>query len=400
MKFSRQWWTQLKAVRTQQKDRDGWTAYEVNGAMMMLDRNVVKYLESKAPQPTQQSLDAVLEHARSFRLIKGGLGDGQPLGNEVLLAGNDQVMLSELRQVLRIIDCPAGHCMCSGDPTLEFQDEVGKQVAVICVHHGDAIRWDEWCDDADLVDGLGLMKWLAAHGVQYPLQQYQAKLQRGSAAHAAWQRWFAAMPSCLQPLLAGQEGYAGMLRFVPSPSSVASHRAPQSQVMAPKTTHVDERRTVVKQVLEKAYPDAIERARALLVWYAHGVGIWSGYPGYETTAENALLDTPIDGLLGALQGSALQPLLLEGAARFLAGWDFATTYGHELGRLPTELRQQLLKVGLETTNEDRMERAKAAFSSRPQCELKPQLSLIVKCGQAVLSFLNFLRILPKKNGGR
>lgn len=60
----------------------------------MLDRDTVKYLTSKAPQPTQQSLDAVLGRAQLFRLIKGDLRDGQPLGNEVLLGGNGQVMLS------------------------------------------------------------------------------------------------------------------------------------------------------------------------------------------------------------------------------------------------------------------------------------------------------------------
>jgi len=119
----------------------------------------------------------------------------------------------------------------------------------------------------------------------------------------------------------------------------------------------------MKEALEKAYPDGVERARALFMWYGRGVGVWSGFPAYETIAEDALMDTPIDGVLRALQGPSLSRPLLEGAARLLAGRSFATTYGHEVGSLPAELRQQLLKVGMETTNTDRIERAKAAFSS-------------------------------------
>jgi hypothetical protein len=65
----------------------------------------------------------------------------------------------------------------------------------------------------------------------------------------------------------------------------------------------------------------------------------------------------------ALNEPSLQQPMLEGAARFLAGWTFATRRGEELDRLPGELRQQLLEYSLQT--EDPGKRAPAAAFQRP-----------------------------------
>jgi hypothetical protein len=65
--------------------------------------------------------------------------------------------------------------MCHGDAGILLFDGSGNQVAAIGVHHGHAIRWDQWKDDAQLVDGWLLIDWLLDHGIDYPLSEDQIR---------------------------------------------------------------------------------------------------------------------------------------------------------------------------------------------------------------------------------
>ena len=134
---------------------------------------MVEYIQSQ--EPTQQSLDSMLDCAHAFRVIEGGVSRGQPLGTNVLIEGHDEKMLTDLREFLQIAG-PTGSCFCHGDLGIEFLDESGNRLAAISVQHRYAIRWSAWTCDATLVDVLGLVRWLAAHGAQYPLfQNFRAK---------------------------------------------------------------------------------------------------------------------------------------------------------------------------------------------------------------------------------
>jgi hypothetical protein len=337
-----------------------WTVVEgPDGRRIYLDEEMVEHLKSTAPQPSQRSLDATLDRARVLRIIKGGVSGGRSLGTEMLFEGRDEATLQSLRQALRIVESPGGHCMCHGDPAIEFLDESSNRLAVIGVHHGRSIRWSAWKDDAVLVDGCGLLEWLAVRGVEYPLKDYQASQQARALTEAAWERWFSAMPPCLQPLLADQRQYIGMAQFVPSLTATPLTSQPKdlNQPVA-----IDAERFVrVKQALAEAYPDPVQRTRALFQWFGEGGGAWSGYAAYEQVAEYLLLDVSMEDVLRALQGPSAPQPLLKGGARFLAGWLFATRRGGELKSLPAELGQRLLECSLDTEDADKRARAEVAF---------------------------------------
>jgi hypothetical protein len=349
----------LRSYFRGQQPPSKWTVVESpDGHRIYLDQEMVEHLRSTAPQPSQRSLDATLERARVFRIIKGGASGGRPLGTEILFEGRDEVTQS-LRQAMRIVDGPSGHCMCHGDPAIEFLDENSDRLAVIGVHHGHSIRWSAWKDDAVLVDGCGLLKWLAVHGVEYPLKDYQASRQAHVVAEVAWERWFTAMPPCLQPLLADQRQYIGMVQFVPPPPDTPL--ASQSKDLTQTMTLDAERFVRLKQALAEAYPDPAQRTRVLFEWLGEGGGAWSGYAVYEQVVECLLKDVSMDDVLRALHGPSLSQPLLKGGARFLAGWYFATRRGAELKDLPAELRQRLLECSLDNGDADKRARAEAAF---------------------------------------
>jgi hypothetical protein len=200
----------LRSYLTGRQPSSNWTVVEnPNGPRVLFDQEMVEYLTSRAPEPTQQSLDTMIDRAHLVRVIEGGVSHGQPLGKKILLEDAGEETLSGLRQLLRIVEGAGGHCMCHGSPAMEFLDRAGRRLAVIGLHHGHLIRWSAWKHDAKLVDGYRLLEWLAVHGVHYPLQEYKDSQQRRAINEAAWQRWFAAMPSCLQPLWQISEAISG-----------------------------------------------------------------------------------------------------------------------------------------------------------------------------------------------
>ena len=136
-----------------------------NGECILVDEEMLEYLRSSGPDPTQDSLDAMLAQTRRVRVFSGGASGGKPLSNEILCEVTDEIALKSLGVALKIKDGSYRHCMCHGDAALEFSGNSGDRLAVIGVHHGKSIRWDAWHDDAELISGGDILKWLAAHGV-------------------------------------------------------------------------------------------------------------------------------------------------------------------------------------------------------------------------------------------
>jgi len=354
MNLLRRWWGHLKG----QPAENEWAPVEVpGGGRVMVDREMAAYLRSRAPQPSQQSLDAVLRSARSCRIIENGVRSGEPVGKNILWEVRGPSLLSELRRFLTIVDGPAGHCMCYGDTAFEFLDRSGKRIAVLGLHHGKTIRWNAWRDDAALVNGLALLQWLSSHGIQYPLQNYQAAEQQRTAAERAWKIWFAAMPPCLQPFLRDQEQSLGMVIAVPSAPSASA----QPSSLHKASTVDDETWARVKQAVGTAYSNPVHRAQTLFAWLGSGSGPWTGFPAYEEVPELLLMEMPIAHLMQALANPRVSDQVLEGAARFLAGWNFQSVRGPELAVLPAGIRQRLLHWSLKSADSDKMQRATNAF---------------------------------------
>lgn len=145
-------------------------------------------------------------------------------------------------------------------------------------------------------------------------------------------RWREAMPPCLRPLWPFE-------RYM---------EIPDEANMAP-----------LRKALSEAVPDPRERALALFAWNGSGMGPWSGYPAYENAAECLLLDLPVPVLIAAAEGP-LNERQLEGAARLFAGWGFYKRHGRPT--LPGALGKKLLEHSLQSSDADRVERAKRAFA--------------------------------------
>ena len=120
--------------------------------------------------------------------------------------------------------------------------------------------------------------------------------------------------------------------------------------------------TQLLHVLEAEHPEPESRIMALLKWYGSGMGPWSGFPSYEIVAERLLLEFPTEQLVIALTRHPLTPAHLEGAARYLCGYQFNMYRPGEAQQIPQELKERLLTHSLTSTDEDRIRRAEAALA--------------------------------------
>ena len=310
-----------------------------------------------APDPSQRSLNAMLNRVTRVRMLDGGVSGDRPLGEDVLLDVADSESIEMLRDSLAIVEerSTFGHCMCLGDYALQFY--AGRRnIATIGLHHGRSIRWNAWKYDALLRDGQRLLTWLADQGAAAPLEAYEQDRRRAEEYRQAAIRWRQAMPACLQPYWDQMRVSAdGMVSFIPV--SQRGEEGQQSQVEDP-TGEV----ALLLDALEAEYPEPESRILALLKWYGCGMGPWSGFPSYEIVAERLLLVFPTDQLVTALTRYPLTPVHLEGAARYFCGYQFNTYKPGEVQQIPQELKERLLTHSLKSSDEDRARRAKAALA--------------------------------------
>lgn len=119
----------------------------------------------------------------------------------------------------------------------------------------------------------------------------------------------------------------------------------------------------ILDALEGAFPDPQERVLVVLEWYGQGAGTWSSFPAYESYAENLLLAHSTEVIVAVLEERLLTPAQLEGAARYLAGWQFYHHRPDDRTKVPKTVRTRLLKHVLPSGDADKIERAEAAFGN-------------------------------------
>jgi hypothetical protein len=302
------------------------------GRKVLVDPATMDYLNSSAPQPTQTLLDSLMDQVRAVRVFKYGCHGDTLLGNDVLLETCEPADIAALRIALRIVDGSGGHCMCFGGPTLEMLSADRTRLALLSIHHGLAIRWNRWKDDARLIDGRLLVEWLAQRGVVEPLRDFETQEARRRQSKQDWERWLAAMPSALLPVWSGALDQSGIVDVVP-----------------------------LRAALERGLPDEGQRILALLEWFGSGAGPWSGFPCYEQAAEELLLGYPTARIVEAVESTQLSPAQLEGAARLFAGWPFGQRRPRDLKELRGALRKMLWHHVKDTQDRDKLIRAKRAF---------------------------------------
>jgi hypothetical protein len=91
----------------------GLTPIEVQGAgRMLVDQTMLEYLNSTAPAPSQEALDAVMAKVRRVRVYRGGTASAGPPQKEVLFETGEDAAVSTLRESLKIVDGPNGRSSC------------------------------------------------------------------------------------------------------------------------------------------------------------------------------------------------------------------------------------------------------------------------------------------------
>lgn len=223
-------------------------------------------------------------------------------------------------------------CACLDGPEIALLKNK-KEIGAIWNHEGTAIGSSVWQGDWETKDPDRWLKWFDARDMKYAREFFNRMQDQQLKADIAERRWFSAMPSSLKPLW----------------STAVRQYDPLSNVPDLKP---------LNSALGKQYPDEHDRIRALMAWYGSGAGPWSGFPDYEEIAEKLLRQYATTELIEAVEGKDLSDEELEGAARILGGW----TPVPDSTPIPSDLRQTLLEHCLKSTDPDKIERAKRAFS--------------------------------------
>lgn len=224
------------------------------------------------------------------------------------------------------------HCMCVGTPAIRLY-RGDTELALVTSHHGRSVRCSLWTSDAMLKDPEKWLQWFDARKMPEPRKEVEDMATRAKQGEISYARWRAAMPKSVRPL------WEQVVRDETSPN-VKPLRA----------------------ALAKEFPDTRQRILALFSWYGSGDGPWSGFPAYESAAEELLLDIPTPDLVAAAQADNLTDAQLEGAARLFGGWDFSQRRPDDRKTLPAPLKKKLLDHSLKSTDEDKLGRAKNAFA--------------------------------------
>jgi hypothetical protein len=270
--------------------------------------------------PRNKDLDAVFEGAVSARVFVRRPLRAEELGlssDELVRGAKPKLSTDELARriagaetTLASVAAPADlaalrqhltigksgfRCMCMGGPVLEVSGREGVR-ARITLHHGVSIRWDgPWESDAELVDGPGLVGWLAERGVDGPRREVEASARRAQEARSSLDRWRRATPACLAPLWS----QPGKPDAFANPAGSGERDATERALSA----------------LERAYEDPAERILAVFAWLGEAEGPWSGFPAHESFAEQVLSCFPVDAIVDAAATPGATPAQLRGAAR-------------------------------------------------------------------------------------
>lgn len=298
----------------------GKTNIDRGRAVVIMDEAMKEYLESwsRAPVPSQLSLDAMFRTVRRARVIKGATSRGKALGEKVLFDTRDASSINSLGEALSIVEGrESGHCLCRGSLTLELHDDE-RVVAAIELHDYRKIRWNVWNSDAWLRDPDKLVDWLAEGGVPGPKRLLeearraaQKELDARQAAAESKVRWEKAIPDCLV-------SYWGDMQNA-------------NLDMDP-----------IRRGLLAAHPNPRERALLLFRWLGSSNGPWNGAPSHESVPELLLLEFPTRDLGEWLSTSELSFEHMQGATRYFAAWRFSQKKPGEASSLPDELKRTLV----------------------------------------------------------
>jgi len=246
--------------------------------------------------------------------------------------------IATLRDAIQV-DLPKGWFRCACIPSTMIYFYQGKKtLGSLAVYSGDDLNFSSWSGDAKISNTEPWFAWFDRHGIKRPRKEYEAENALEEASQRAVERWVKAMPNSLRPLWPDGLQPDVLMRFDLTPLDAA---------------------------LNRQFPNKNARILSLLAWYGSGGGPWSGFPVYETVPEQMLFEYSTPELVDAVISATLSEQETEGAARLFGGWEFRSKRPAEITLLPAELKRTLLAHALKSTDKDKVERARSAFSEDP-----------------------------------
>lgn len=252
--------------------------------------------------------------------------------SKILFESKNRTDLDALEQCL-LIEKPEEffHCRCDGTPALFIYSSDGD-VVLVTNHHGLSIRCSLWDSNAEIIDIEKWLSWFDERGIDEPRKEVDASRALKARHKRDREKWMSAMPGGLQPVWEGSLGQFGTVDT-----------------------------TQLRNALNRSIPEKEEQIKALLSWFGSGAGPWSGYPSYESAAEELLLDYEIAEIVDVLQISKLTSEQTEGAARLFSGWNLSGKHPDGIKSVTDDLRKILLHHVKNTEDKDKLERIKRAF---------------------------------------
>lgn len=249
-----------------------------------------------------------------FDRMPGGPSADQPV---LTLQGPED--LAQLRLLLRVRTGERFALACLADAIFRFSDGAGRAQASVNLYHTVALGWEGWEGHyRELADGAALAEWLAARGYTGPVDELRADQARAERDAALQRAWSMAVPEPARPLLPGMLATG------------------QSGTIPPGLLEE------LRQVLARAWPDDVERCRALLAWFSAGTGRYSGYPVYEAIPGMLLAGMPIAVVVQVLRQNQVDERAWRGAVRHLTAWQGRSA--QELQSISLQMRPQLLAI--------------------------------------------------------
>ncbi len=293
-------------------------------------------------------LESVITAADRVRVRSGGTCHRVPPEEVTLAEISGSAELLELFKLLAVNE-QAGFfsCSCCGNPSLEFYK--GNQLlAVLGMHHGRAVRWagSYWPGDGLLLNGRGLVEFLAEHGVKEPREELDRYEQWQKQLKDNFSAWEAETPEILKPVM--PQIARGIF---------------QEQYHA---------------LMKKAYKDRDERLRALLRWYGSGLHLWAMHVQFEYIPALMLRHYSTFSLVKALNAEALKTMMeqedtradadkiLNGAALYFSNYVFLDKHQQELQFVPDELRIEMLESAMRSSDGEFFDRIDRVLNPPPE----------------------------------
>ena len=271
-------------------------------------------------------------------VVKAYVYDNRTRTEKILFSStnkNDIVEFSESLVIERPSMSTAGTCACVGNPNIILFKGT-TELLRITNHHGHSIRTNFWESGLNIpiVNEKKWVTWFDKRGMPELRKNLEDDKKRAIKSKKDRERWLQAMPKSLKKLWSKDVSMFG----------------------------VGEDISEYVRLLNQSMPNKEKRILALLHWFGSGAGPWSGYPAYESVAEDMLLEYNIEEITILIKKENLSLTQIEGVARLFGGWDFSKKHPKGLDKISKELKIQLWNHVKATDDRDKLGRAERAFN--------------------------------------